>query len=284
MENFLHNIPQPLKGFIFSLILSVLLMPLIIRIIRRGNWVDKPDGRKVHKKPIPTMGGIVIFLSMFIVSIARPAIMTMDMVIVLGCSLILFFTGIIDDLKAVRPRTKFYVQIIASLIVIFYGIRIDSLEAIGLGNLGWILSVLFTTLCIVFFINAFNLIDGIDGLAGGLSIISLSAFSVLFYICGQMDYAFLAAALAGSCLGFLFFNFNPARIFMGDTGSLTIGFFLAVFSIEAIKLPQLVQVNSIVIDTFSVTFALVLLPSLDAARVILLSSPIKHIYIICYWM
>jgi UDP-N-acetylmuramyl pentapeptide phosphotransferase/UDP-N-acetylglucosamine-1-phosphate transferase len=213
------------------------------------------------------MGGIVIFLAMIIVAIARPKIMTTDIIIVLALALALFITGIYDDLKDLRARTKLYIQIVTASIIVFYGIRVEGLQIIGIESFGWPLSALISILCIVFFINAFNFIDGIDGLAGGLSIIAFSAFSALFYFAHAYDFAFLSAALAGSCLGFLFFNFSPARIFMGDTGTLTIGFFLAVFAIRATQLPEIIIFDTIKINSFYVAFTLVFLPSLDAARV-----------------
>ena len=267
MFSIIHSIPLPVKGFLYALVLCLLFMPGIIQLLKKQRWFDKPDNRKIHKAPVPTMGGIVIFISMLIVAIARPSLMTPDVIIVLMAALVLFITGIYDDLRDLRARTKLYIQIVAATAIVFYGIRVEGLQIIGIENFSWPVSAMLSIFCIVFFINAFNLIDGVDGLAGGLSIISLSAFSVLFYFAHAYDFAFLSAALAGSCLGFLFFNFNPARIFMGDTGSLTIGFFLAVFTIHAIQLPENIFYASFKINSFSVAFALIFLPSLDAARV-----------------
>ncbi len=267
MISLIHSTPLPFKGFFFALFLCLVFMPIIIQFTKKNRWFDNPNRRKIHKAPIPTMGGIVIFLSMLIVAVARPSLITSDIAIVLIVALALFITGIYDDLNDLRPRIKLYIQIVTASIIVFYGIKIDGLEVLGIEKFGWPLSTFISVLCIVFFINAFNLIDGIDGLAGGLSIIALSTFSALFYFAHVYGFAFLSAALAGSCLGFLFFNFSPARIFMGDTGSLTIGFFLAVFSIRALQLPENIFYNTFNINTFYIVFALVFLPSLDAARV-----------------
>jgi UDP-N-acetylmuramyl pentapeptide phosphotransferase/UDP-N-acetylglucosamine-1-phosphate transferase len=217
--------------------------------------------------PIPTMGGIAIFLSMLIIVISRPSLFSVDIALVLFSASILFATGLIDDLKDLRPRIKLYIQIIVAIIPVIHGIRIDNLNELGIGDIALPISFLISIICIVFFINAFNLIDGIDGLAGGMAIIALTSFSLLFYFAGAYDFCLLSAALAGSCLGFLVFNFNPARIFMGDTGSLFIGFLLAIFALRALQLPSAIYVDAFRIDSFSIVFALVLLPSLDAVRV-----------------
>jgi UDP-N-acetylmuramyl pentapeptide phosphotransferase/UDP-N-acetylglucosamine-1-phosphate transferase len=160
-----------------------------------------------------------------------------------------------------------YIQIFAALIPVIFGIRIENLYELGIGNIALPVSILISIICIVFFVNAFNLIDGIDGLAGGMAIIALSSFSSLFYFAGAYDFCLISAALAGSCLGFLVFNFNPAKIFMGDTGSLFIGFLISIFALRALQLPSAIYVDAFRIDSFSVVFAIVLLPSLDAVRV-----------------
>ncbi len=269
MVTLYNKISFPFMGFIIALFICCLFMPFIIYFIKKQKWLDKPNYRKIHKVPIPTLGGIVIFLSMLVVILTHPGFITKDIIVVLFGSAILFITGIIDDIKDLRPRLKLYIQICAALLVVLYGIRIENIHYLGMYNINWQLSVIVSTICIVFFINAFNFIDGIDGLAGGLSIIALVSFSALFYFSGVYDFAFLSAILAGSCVGFLFFNFNPARIFMGDTGSLTIGFLLAAFSVRAMQLPQEIVFGTVKVEAFSVVFALVLIPSTDAFRVFL---------------
>jgi UDP-N-acetylmuramyl pentapeptide phosphotransferase/UDP-N-acetylglucosamine-1-phosphate transferase len=213
------------------------------------------------------MGGIAIFFSMLIIVLSRPSLFSLDIAMVLFSASILFATGIVDDLKDLRPRIKLYIQVFAAFIPIIYGIRIDNLHELGIDNIILPISLLISIVCIVFFINAFNLIDGIDGLAGGMAIIALTSFSLLFYFAGAYDFCLISAALAGSCFGFLVFNFNPAKIFMGDTGSLFIGFLIAIFALRALQLPSAIYVDAFRIDSFSVVFALVLLPSLDAVRV-----------------
>jgi len=267
MQSLFHSIPLPVKGFLAAIVLSLILMPYIIHIIKKLKWLDKPDNRKLHKLPIPTMGGIAIFLSMLIIVLSRPSLFSFDIVLVLFSASILFVTGLLDDLKDLRPRIKLYIQIFAALIPVIFGIRIDNLHELGIDSIALPISFLISTVCIVFFVNAFNLIDGLDGLAGGMAIIALTSFSILFYFAGVYDFCLITAALAGSCLGFLVFNFNPARIFMGDTGSLFIGFLIAIFALRALQLPSAIFVDAFRIDSFSVVFALVLLPSLDAVRV-----------------
>jgi UDP-GlcNAc:undecaprenyl-phosphate/decaprenyl-phosphate GlcNAc-1-phosphate transferase len=267
MFSAIKTIPFPLTVFITALFFNLVIMPVIIRILKNHRLFDFPNFRKVHKNPIPTLGGIGIFLSMLIVVVTRPSLFTFDMLVVITSASVLFVVGIIDDLKDIRPRIKLYIQILITLLPVVYGIRIDSLNDLGIGDISYPVSIVLSTVCIVFFINAFNLIDGVDGLAGGLAIITLVAFALLFYFAGVYDYALLAAAIAGSCLGFLVFNFNPAKIFMGDSGSLTIGFFISIFAVRSIQLPSAIYYESFRIDSFLVVFALVFLPSLDAVRV-----------------
>jgi len=269
MNWILYNIPLPVKGFIAALFICFILMPFIIKAIKSLSWLDKPNDRKVHRKAIPTMGGMGIFLSMIFVILIRPSLFSSDIMFVLVGATIMFITGILDDLNDIKPRNKLYIQLITALLMVLYGIRIENLQVLGIGNISMFLSIFLSVICIVFFINAFNLIDGIDGLAGGLSIITLSFFSFLFYFAGAYDFALLSAALAGSSFAFLFFNFNPARIFMGNTGSLTIGFIISIIAIRALQLPPAIYVDTFRVDSFSVVFALVLLPSLDAVRVII---------------
>jgi UDP-GlcNAc:undecaprenyl-phosphate GlcNAc-1-phosphate transferase len=203
--------------------------------------VDIPDERKVHDTPMPRLGGIAIFLS-FLLAIIVYVPVTPTIRGFLAGGLIIFITGLVDDLTELSSKRKFAGEIAACLATIVLG----KLWLVNLGNLfgfgeiilpDWI-GIPFTVFAVVGVINAINLIDGLDGLAGGVSMIALTAFFMLGLLQKDMQTALLAAALAGGVLGFLKYNFYPARIFMGDAGSLTVGFVLGFLAVHTTQQPN----------------------------------------------
>ena len=225
--------------FLIALFSSMIMVPYLMRWAVDNGALDAPDSRKVHQKAIPRIGGVAICMGWFF-SLLVYVDMTQQVRGVLAGALIIFFTGLIDDLYGLSPRKKFLGQIAACLITIFVGhIYISSL-----GNLlgsetillpPW-LGVPFTILAVVGIVNAFNLMDGLDGLAGGISVIALTAFIILGHLSGNLMIMAVCAALLGAVIGFLKYNLFPAKIFMGDTGSLVVGFvigFLAVMITQA---------------------------------------------------
>jgi len=221
--------------FITALFSSLALVPVLRRWALSTGTVDQPDERKIHNRAIPRLGGIAIFLS-FLFSMLVFVDASKEIRGVMAGGLVVFVTGLIDDLYGLTPKRKFAGEIAGVLITISVG----HLYLQNLGNLFgfgpvvlplWA-AIPFTLFAVVGVVNAINLIDGLDGLSGGVSVIALTAFFLLALVDGQTEVLLLCAALLGALTGFLKYNIYPARIFMGDAGSLSVGFllgFLAVF-------------------------------------------------------
>ncbi|HPG10785.1 MAG TPA: MraY family glycosyltransferase [Chitinophagaceae bacterium] len=251
-----------------AFIVTLLSIPPIIRLIKKYRLYDMPGNRKEHSHPIPTMGGIsiaagmVVALLLWFPFIAEPAQISFFFSIA-----VLLGLGIMDDLKDLSARYKFIIQIAIGSLIAISGIRITSLEGLmGIYDLSPIAQYSITVLAIVGITNAFNLVDGIDGLAGGLGFMSLVTLGIILNLNGDINTALIAFALSGGILAFLYFNFNPAKIFMGDTGSLVLGFVISVLSI------RLLQVNHIASNPFIpngpvFVFAITLIPVFDTLRV-----------------
>jgi len=226
--------------FIIALFTAMIMVPYLQRWAIDTGAVDIPDARKVHKRAVPRIGGVAICMA-WLFSLLVYMDMTREVRGILAGSLIIFFTGFIDDLYGLSPKKKFIGQIIACIITITVGhITIHSLgNLFGVGTLlvPKLLTVPFTILAVVGIINAFNLMDGLDGLAGGISTIALSALLILGYLTGNNLMISLCAALLGGVLGFLKYNIHPARIFMGDTGSLLVGFVIAFLAVLLTQSP-----------------------------------------------
>jgi UDP-GlcNAc:undecaprenyl-phosphate GlcNAc-1-phosphate transferase len=225
---------QLLYIFLIALFSSMIMVPFLMRWAVDTGTLDAPDLRKVHKKAIPRIGGVSICMGWFF-SLLIYVDMTQQVRGVLAGTLIIFFTGLVDDLYGLSPMNKFLGQIAACLVTVFVGhLYISSLGNIFGGETillnPWI-GVPFTILAVVGIVNAFNLMDGLDGLAGGISVIALTAFMILGHLSGNLMIMAVCAALLGSILGFLKYNLFPAKIFMGDTGSLVVGFVIAFLAI-----------------------------------------------------
>ena len=227
--------------FFVSLFLVVLFTPVTAYLGRRFGLVDKPSGRKVHTEPVPRIGGIAIFLAFhgsILLALALPSyradqVHSGHIAVTLFCATFLvFLVGLVDDLFGVHYAIKFSAQAIAAVVVYWGGINIQQVTMPWTGplNLGW-LSLPATILWFLLVTNSFNLIDGLDGLAAGVSFFSSIVLLLLSLISGNLVVAPALAALAGASLGFLRYNFNPASIFMGDSGSYFIGFMLAALGL-----------------------------------------------------
>ena len=207
-----------LYTFAVAVLLSLILTPFIRDVAVRAGLIDVPSRQKLHKEPTAKMGGIAIFLS-FAASVfwllgRREA----DLFYVLSGAGIILIVGFLDDVMEISPLAKIVGQVLASAVLIGNGIRI--------GFFPDIVSIPLTLFWMVGIMNAVNLLDGMDGMAAGVSAVMAFFFMVLAIINGNSQEALIAAALAGACLGFLRFNFHKASIFMGDTGSLFLGFVL----------------------------------------------------------
>ena len=254
--------------FITAFVAAMVSIPPVIMLVNKYRLHDIPDVRKEHSAPTPTLGGIAIMAGT-VISLCcwfpfsfTPEILTSFLAIA-----ILFAMGITDDLRNLSAKYKLIVEIALAALVALSGIRITSFGGLfGVNELPMTAQYSFTILAIVGITNAFNLIDGIDGLAGGLSFMSLVTLGIFLTISGEKAFAIIAFTLAGSVLAFLYFNLNPARIFMGDTGSLVLGFVIAILC------TRIIQVNSISAQPLLKTsplFALgmVLIPVFDTLRV-----------------
>ncbi len=216
-----------------AILTSLILTKLSIHLLPIFGMLDHPGDRHIHQKPIPRGGGIAIIIAFFISSsfflfhgVDKYSI---DIYKILLPALILILGGIIDDKFNIRPRYKLILQIIVATICWFNGITFHSFLAFVLPAP---ISLLITVIWIVALINAFNLVDGIDGLAAGLGVIACLCMGIIFILNKSIIDAIPILCIGAACLGFLYYNFHPAKIFMGDTGSMFIGFMLAIISIE----------------------------------------------------
>lgn len=230
-----------LPVYIGSLVLALVMTPVVTRLSHRFGIVHAPGVRHIHTQPMSHVGGVAIFLAMMSMTVAvlyfpniRGADRPAGLNILLTAACFVFLTGLVDDIKSkgLRARVKFVAQIAAALMLCAAGIRIESVvitDSLTL-NFGW-LSWPLTLLWIVGITNAVNLIDGLDGLAAGISAVACGVIAVFAASQGQAAVVVLMLALLGSICGFLFFNFNPASIFMGDCGSMFLGFTIASASV-----------------------------------------------------
>ena len=255
-------------AFVTAFVVAMIVMLALIRIIYRLKLFDVPDGRKEHVTPIPTMGGIASIAGMAI-ACALWFDFSRDIFIIsfFFSIAVLLAIGMMDDLKNLPARYKFVIQLSVALLIAFSGVRITSFNGLfGIQELSTSAQYTFTLLALAGITNAFNLIDGIDGLAGGLGFMCLIILGIFLILSGDVNIAIIAFALGGGLLGFLYYNFNPAKIFMGDTGSLVLGFVIAVLCIRLIQLN--VGVNDPVLPHAPVfALSIVAIPVFDTLRV-----------------
>lgn len=248
---------------LITFVSSLILVPLIRDIAHHINAMDIPDKRKVHKTPMPRLGGLAIFLS-FLVGYMFFAPLTTQMISILIGSFLIVLLGIIDDINPLKATTKLWGQILVAIILVFFGnIYITDISLFGMNIVlgGWTypVSILFIVACI----NSINLIDGLDGLAAGTSSIYFITIIVLSILLGRTDNLgfILCLITLGATLGFLYYNFNPASIFMGDTGSMFLGFMIAVVALLGFKTATL--------TSFMVPILILFIPILDTLLAIL---------------
>jgi len=225
--------------FITALTLSILSIPPIIRIAKLKHLFDEPsEDRKIHIFKTPNLGGVGIFISILLtICLLIPFNSIPHINFIIASTIILFALGLKDDLVGLSPLIKFTAQILAAGIICYFAdIRLTSMYGFfGIGDISVPLSILISILVILLVVNAFNLIDGIDCLSGIVGFIVTSAFTFAFYALHQQGLMYLSICIAGSLAGFLYFNRSPAKIFMGDTGSLMLGFLIAILSIKFVE-------------------------------------------------
>ncbi|NNE27537.1 MAG: undecaprenyl/decaprenyl-phosphate alpha-N-acetylglucosaminyl 1-phosphate transferase [Saprospiraceae bacterium] len=225
-------------AFITAFLMTFFAIPSIISVARKKHLVDVPDERKAHNVSTPSLGGIGIFAgTLFSIVLWTPFSYFGNLQYILCAFLIVFLIGAKDDIDPIAPWKKMLGQIFAAGILIFFSeIRITHFYGVlGISEAPLILSVLVTLFTIVLIINAFNLIDGIDGLSGSIAILMGITFGTWFFLVDRIEMASIAFALSGSVLAFLHYNITPAKIFMGDTGSLFIGLTASILAINFIE-------------------------------------------------
>ncbi len=242
---------------ITALVLAAVATPVVRRVAWRYGFVDQPGLRKVHAAPMPRLGGVAIYLGFILALLLLGTRFRINELvgIMVGATLVSLIGGI-DDRRPVNPLPKLAVQALAAGILVFSGVQVQMFAT------QW-LNVLVTVIWVVGITNALNFLDNMDGLSAGVATVAAGFFLLLAALSGQYLVGALAAALLGACIGFLFYNFNPASIFMGDSGSLFIGFVLAAIGIK-LRFPD--NVN---IVTWMVPVLALGLPVLDTTLVVI---------------
>lgn len=270
--------------FLVVMMIAGLIIPQILLIAFRKNLFDSQDSRKIHHGTIPRLGGIaffpaILFSIMLMFGIGRmyapgyvveiiPTTVT-GFFFIICAVIILYLVGIADDLVGVKYRAKFIAQILASMLVVAGGIYMDNLHGfLGLHQLPLAIAVLFTILLMVFITNAINLIDGIDGLASGLSAIACAFYGCVFFLKGYYMFSMIAFATLGALVPFFYYNVfgnvrKHSKIFMGDTGALTIGMILSALSIRITRIDDVEGSYNMAV----VAFAPLIIPCFDVVRV-----------------
>lgn len=247
----------------------MLLLPLLIKLSPALKLVDIPNERKLHKFPIPAIGGMVIVISVMITAFLVPSLHTLigDNMAFAVCLVVLMITGVVDDRLNISAALRFFIQIACAVYVASNGIRLTSLHGIlGIYDVPVVVQYILTVIVITGVTNAFNLIDGIDGLAGSFSVINLAILSIIAVITGQQEWLALFLPLIAALLVFLKYNWRPAKVFMGDGGSLFFGFFTVTSGI------MLIEKSFSTNNSFATTFMLMIsaaciIPVVDTVRV-----------------
>jgi UDP-GlcNAc:undecaprenyl-phosphate/decaprenyl-phosphate GlcNAc-1-phosphate transferase len=264
------NIRMGILAFFTAFVISIMVMPTLIRFINHFKLFDVPNERKEHSHPVPTMGGIATCAG-FAISLLfwYPLAFDHFTISFFFSIAVLMVIGIFDDLKNLQARYKLVIQLSVALLIAGSGVRISSFNGLfGLYELNEVAQYSITVLAIVGITNSFNLIDGVDGLAGGLGFMSLMTLGIFLSLSGDGANSLMALALCGGVLGFLYYNFYPARIFMGDTGSLVLGFVIAVL---CVRLIQLNPFNSGLLNHSPVfVLSIVFIPVFDTMRVFMI--------------
>lgn len=253
-----------------AFLITFFAIPIIIQVAKDKKLFDEPDERKVHKAVIPTLGGIGIFAGFIIATLMGvPAGIASELQYFAAAATVIFFLGLKDDILILSASKKFIGQLIAAGIIIkFGGVQITNMHGfLGIYEIPHIASIVLTIFTIIVITNSFNLIDGVDGLAGSLGVLTTLVFGTYFFIAGQLAYAVIAFALAGSIIAFLIYNFSPAKIFMGDTGSLLLGLINSILVIKFINIAGNPVAAFGLEASPAIGFAILMIPLFDTLRV-----------------
>ncbi|NML20432.1 undecaprenyl/decaprenyl-phosphate alpha-N-acetylglucosaminyl 1-phosphate transferase [Pseudoflavitalea sp. G-6-1-2] len=259
-----------LLSIAISFTVTFLAIPVIITVAERKKLYDIPDERKIHEVPIPSLGGLGIFAGFVLAClVAMQFQKSTEMQYFLAAAFVIFFLGLKDDILVISPIKKFIGQVLAAFLIIYKGgVQITSMHGfLGIHELPESFSLLLTYFTVIVIINSFNLIDGIDGLAGSLGLMTSIIFGFYFLQNNLIGYAILAFALAGSVAAFLIFNFQPAKVFMGDTGSLLLGLITSILAIKFIDAANATDVAYPLAASPALAFTILMIPLLDTLRV-----------------
>ena len=259
--------PNIFFSFLSALLISYIAIPKLIHFAQKFELFDNGGDRATHQGSTPFFGGIAIFTGVVCSLLFWSDIENIQYILV--SILIVFIVGLIDDLRQITAFKKLIGQIIATLILIFLGdLQIESMHGVfGVYDLPIWASLPFTIFVVIVIINGFNLIDGIDGLAGGIGLISSLSFGAIALMMEQIDIALIAFTLSGALVGFLKYNTFPARIFMGDTGSLVVGMILSILAINCIKYGLVTETHSLPHIGPLLAISLLAIPLFDSLRV-----------------
>ncbi|MEO8711186.1 MAG: MraY family glycosyltransferase [Parafilimonas sp.] len=261
---------QVAAGIIIAFLITFFLLPLIIRIAHDNKLYDLPDERKTHNHDVSSLGGIAIFtgliLSQLLVSDFNNY--NSELQYFIAAFFIIFILGLIDDIFCLKAWKKILGQLLVTAMLTLKGnLLITNLHGfVGIHALTHIESIYVSFFTIILLINSFNLIDGVDGLAGSIGLVTCMLFGIFFFINDVMPYAVLAFSIFGALLAFLMYNFPPAKIFMGDSGSTLIGLMCAILAIKFIEDPS-IQSNFMDHSTPAIAFGFLLIPLMDVLRV-----------------
>lgn len=253
-----------------AFIITFFAIPVIIQVAKDKKLFDEPDERKVHKAVIPTLGGLGIFAGFIIATLMGvPAGLSSELQYFAAAAIVVFFLGIKDDILVLSASKKFIGQLIAAGILIrFGGVSLNNMHGLlGVNEIPHLASIALSLFTIIVITNSFNLIDGVDGLAGSLGLLTTIVFGSYFLYIGQFTYAVMAFSLAGSLLSFLIYNFSPAKIFMGDTGSLLLGLVNSILVIKFINMAGSANVSFPIEAAPAVGFSILMIPLFDTLRV-----------------
>jgi UDP-N-acetylmuramyl pentapeptide phosphotransferase/UDP-N-acetylglucosamine-1-phosphate transferase len=271
-------------GFLTAFFVVLLATPSLIKVAKLKHLVDEPgESRKVHRRRVPTIGGVIIFSAILfgytlwfpdddVIGLNQAL---SDFKYIIASLLILFFVGVKDDIIGTAPVKKLIAHaMVAFILVMMAEIRITGMQGLfGVHELPDYGAVLLSFFVYIVIVNAFNLIDGLDGLAGGIGMIAGLFFGTWFILADNIPLALLSFSLAGALFGFLFFNFQPAKIFMGDSGSLTIGCIISILAIRMIEHPvELLPDELIFISKPILAMAILCYPLVDTLRVFIIRA------------
>lgn len=258
-------------SFITAFTLTYFAIPSIIHIAKIKRLYDEPGERRSHTTPTPSLGGIAIFAGLlFSIIFWTPFDVFGDLQYILCSFIVIFLIGAKDDISPISPTKKLLGEILAAGILVFKSnVMLTTLYGIfGIGDLPYELSVILTIFTIIVIINAFNLIDGINGLSGSIGTLIAMTLGIWFLLIGRVELAIVAFSLAGAVIAFLKYNYTPAKIFMGDTGSLLIGLVCSILTIKFIELHRTIGDNPYAFDAVpAVAVGILILPLFDTLRV-----------------